>query len=183
MDISYQNPNRAWQERFGTAFEQRMTDNGTMFTRKSSSYSDDRQQLFDLINEERKKNGITPLIKNNLLDISSNQKLLEQEKYSLRGHDSPSGKSTKDWFKMVNFKGNLQGENLAMGAINFSPEDNSAVIQSWLNSKAGHKELMLSPDFSEIGMARRGKFIVVHFGGNATSSKDVYKKYGAFMKK
>ena len=170
IDI-YQNPNRAWQE---------MVVPSERASQQVSRYSDDRQQLFESINAERAKMRIQPLKRSGILDVSSNQKIIDQMQYNQRGHESPSGKTTADWFKLVGYKGNLRGENLAMGSQDFIPEDNLAVIQSWLNSKAGHKEIMLSSDFSEVGIAKKGKFIAVHFGGNAND--DAKKKYKAYMR-
>lgn len=171
MDI-YQNPNRAWQE---------LVVPSEKASQQMSHYPDDRQQLLDSINAERIKNKVQPLKRSGILDVSTNQKLIDQTRYNQRGHESPSGKSTGDWFKMVGYKGNLRGENLAMGSQDFISEDIPATIQSWLNSKAGHKEIMLSSDFSDVGIAKQGKFIVVHFGGNGTL-QDVQRRYKAYIK-
>src|SRR3990167_6558186 len=165
---TYQNPNRAWQE---------MVVPSQKASQQMPRYSDDRQQLLDMMNQERIKVGAKPLTRSGILDTSTNQKLIDQTKVNQRGHDSPSGKSTGDWFKMVGYKGNLRAENLAMGSQDFLSEDMPAVIQSWLNSKAGHKEILLSLDLNDVGIARKGKFLVAHFGGNATNSQEVKKRY------
>ncbi len=47
------------------------------------------------------------------------------------------------------------GENLAQGGRNFTSR---AIVDCWLNSKAGHREYMLSPRVTKagVGVARRG---------------------------
>ena len=65
------------------------------------------------------------------------------------------------------------GENLAMGGRNFSPR---AIVNCWLNSKAGHREFLLSSRVRKagVGIAKsRGKtFVAWAFSSEAPSYPD-----------
>lgn len=103
-------------------------------------------KVHDLINYERKKRGIpTVYWSRQMAQLAQSQanycarvgRLVHSNRFAFQG-----------------------GENLAEGGSNFSPR---AIVDCWLNSKAGHREYLLSPRAKKagVGIAKsRGKTFV-----------------------
>lgn len=117
--------------------------------------------IFELVNEQRKKNNISPLIINQKLVQAANNKADDLLKNKYFGHDSVDGKKTfSTWIKETGYQYSFVGENLAS---NF--KNNTSIIKAWLNSLS-HKENLLNKNFTETGIAvkNNGKIIVQIFG-------------------
>ncbi len=124
------------------------------------------EDIIFLANEERKKQGLETLAKNEKLMQSALQKALDMKNNHYFDHVSPDG--IQPWFfaEKVGYKYSTMGENLAEGF--FSAQ---SVHQAWMNSP-GHRENILSASFEEIGVAivdfeengLRSYLIVQHFG-------------------
>ena len=63
-------------------------------------------------------------------------------------HVSPEGVRLTGRLEAVNYSAEEAGENLAIG--NDLPSD---VVKAWMNSEP-HRDNLLNPDFTEIGIAR-----------------------------
>jgi len=92
-------------------------------------------KVHDLINYERKKRGIpTAYWSREMAKLAQSQ-----ANYCAKvGHLVHSSRFA--------FRG---GENLAQGGSNFSPR---AIVNTWLSSRAGHREYLLSPRVKKMGV-------------------------------
>jgi len=98
----------------------------------------------DLINDLRKEHGLSPLVSNQSLMMAArfkSQSMSDLNYYSHEGvYDSPTNLAA-----VFGFSGGV-GENLYRG-----PTSPIWAVHGW-NLSPGHRELMLSPDFTEIGV-------------------------------
>lgn len=106
------------------------------------------QELLLLTNKERQNNGIVPLAFNEKLTDAAEKKADDMFEYSYWAHNSPTGKTPWVFIKSSGYKYVYAGENLARGFS--TPED---VIKAWMTSSAGHRENMLSSNYSDVGFA------------------------------
>lgn len=133
--------------------------------------------LFDLINQERKKMGLSTLRENPTLENAAYLKakdILEKDYFS---HWSPEGKSPWYWFEISGYNYQSAGENLAIGFL-----DSEEVFNAWMNSPS-HKANILSPNFVEMGISvLKGEFqgnevfVVVQLFGNPKISEAAVKE-------
>lgn len=130
-----------------------------------------RTQIIDKVNEERRKAGAKPLTYNVYLESSAQQYAIDMAEQGFFGHVSPSGQTLKDRVGATGYydrsfskdcdciKGYTFGENIARGQK--SAED---VMTAWMKSPS-HKEAILNPDYTDIGVGVFGGLWVQHFGG------------------
>lgn len=107
----------------------------------------DRQQLIDLTNRAREKNGLAPLKENTDLDKAAALKAQNMFAENYWAHFAPSGKSPWDFILGAGYKFTFAGENLAKNFYS-SPD----VVAAWMASPA-HRDNLLSPNYKDIGMA------------------------------
>lgn len=118
-------------------------------------------------NLERVKNGASALTVNTKLNASAELKAKDLFAKQYFEHVSPSGRDITDLAGDVGYAYLLIGENLALG--NF--ENDEALVAAWMASP-GHRENILNPRYSDIGVAvLKGTFegrvtwvAVQHFG-------------------
>lgn len=116
-------------------------DNGTSGENKPLSYA---EQVVKLVNEERTKAGLSPLIMDEDLTSAANVRAKEiKQKFS---HTRPDGSSFSTVLtdQGIRFRGS--GENIAWGQK--SPEQ---VMNDWMNSD-GHRANILNKNFKNIGV-------------------------------
>lgn len=104
-------------------------------------------EVLVLVNQERQLAGQAPL----LLDTGAEKAAKAHSEDMLgRGyfnHDTPEGWSHVDRLSMLGVTGfNMSGENIARGQTTAAQ-----VMSDWMNSQ-GHKENILRPEFTHIGM-------------------------------
>lgn len=125
-----------------------------------------------LSNKNREDAKLPVLAYNPLLEEAAR---LKAEDMKIRGyfaHVSPDGIDPWHWIKTAGYDYEYAGENLA---INFS--DSADVTKAWMDSP-GHRENILSSNFTEVGVAtvkgyingRKTVFVVQMFG---SPSKDM----------
>jgi uncharacterized protein YkwD len=131
-----------------------------------------KQQIIDLTNKEREKNGFPVLKENNLLDKAAEDKAKNMFEEDYWAHNSPKGETPWLWMKNEGYSYVYAGENLARGFYN-----SDDVVAAWMASKEGHKENLLSGNFTEIGVAAEDGILngekttlVVQMFGNQTSA-------------
>jgi uncharacterized protein YkwD len=107
-----------------------------------------RQQIIDLTNKEREKNGSQELKENSQLDKAAEDKARNMFEENYWAHNSPKGETPWVWIKNDGYDYVYAGENLARGFYN-----SNDVVAAWMASKEGHKENLLSTNFQEIGIA------------------------------
>ncbi len=130
-----------------------------------------RTQIVTLVNIERLKAGLRPLIYNTKLEESAQRYAEEMAKEGFFGHTSPSGLTLKDRVAVTGYysqsfsadckciKGFTLGENLGRGQ-----KTADEVMADWMKS-ANHRAAILSPDYGDIGVGVSAGIWVEHFGG------------------
>ena len=103
------------------------------------------QQVVDLVNGERAKEGLAPLVLDNTLSQAAQVRAGEiQTSFS---HTRPNGKNFATAIKEAGATYRTAGENIAWGQK--TPEE---VVKAWMNS-AGHRKNIMSSSYGKIGVA------------------------------
>ena len=119
------------------------TDKPSASVTNTSTYE---QQVIDLINEIRVKNGLSPLTENTALSRCAKAKSQDMHDKRYFSHQSPTYGSPFDMMKQFGITYRTAGENIAMGQT--TPQ---AVVNAWMNSE-GHRANILNASFTQIGM-------------------------------
>ncbi|TXK74140.1 LysM peptidoglycan-binding domain-containing protein [Paenibacillus sp. N3.4] len=109
----------------------------------SSSYAD---QVVALVNQERTKAGLKPLTVNKSLSGMALDKAKDMYNNHYFDHTSPTYGSPFDMMTTYGIHYGYAGENIANGQK--TPQD---VMTAWMNS-SGHRQNILSPNFTQIGV-------------------------------
>ncbi|MDP3993529.1 MAG: CAP domain-containing protein [Candidatus Doudnabacteria bacterium] len=105
------------------------------------------QNLILLLNQEREKNGLGHLQTNPLLEKAAYAKAEDMLENGYFAHTAPDGTKPWDFIKSAGLPYLFAGENLA---INYT---NAYELTHDLMQSAAHRDNLLSPVFSEIGIA------------------------------
>jgi uncharacterized YkwD family protein len=117
----------------------------TPSTSTNSVISAYEKQVADLVNAERKKAGLKPLILDTKLSEVAGIKSADMQKRGQMSHTGTYG----DPFQMMKHFGityKSAGENIAQGQR--TPQE---VMNAWMNSQ-GHRANILNPSFTHIGV-------------------------------
>jgi uncharacterized YkwD family protein len=112
----------------------------------SSAVSAFEQQVVELTNQERAKNGLPALKLDVELSKVARDKSKDMQSKNYFSHTSPTYGSPFDMMKAYGISYKAAGENIAMGQR--SPQE---VVQAWMNSQ-GHRENIMNPNFTHIGV-------------------------------
>ena len=107
----------------------------------------DTAVLFRLVNDERMKAGLQPLLRDDQLDKGALAKCDDMVAKDYWAHNAPDG--TEPW-KFIDDTGVTYlkaGENLA-----YDMGSNSETVNSWMSSP-GHKENILNKSYTDVGYA------------------------------
>lgn len=104
--------------------------------------------VLELTNKERAAQGLQPLKENSKLRKAAAAKLADMLKQQYFEHVSPDGKAPADVVSAAGYEYVIVGENLAEGDF----ANNADLVTGWMNSK-GHRENILHPKYTEIGIA------------------------------
>lgn len=104
-------------------------------------------QVVNLVNQERSKAGLRPLTSNSALTAMALDKAKDMYNNGYFDHTSPTYGSPFDMMSKYGIRYSYAGENIAKGQQ--TPE---AVMKAWMNS-TGHRQNILSPNFTQIGVA------------------------------
>lgn len=133
--------------------EKPQTDSGTGQTADTNtSAQNDKEQLtyaqqvVKLVNEERAKEGLTPLTIDTKVEAAANVRA--RETTSSFSHTRPNGTSFSTALKEQNVTYRMCGENIAYGQK--SPEE---VVKAWMSSP-GHRANIMNEKFTTIGVGR-----------------------------
>lgn len=102
----------------------------------------DEREAFDLVNAERIKNGLKPLVINDELQNVARIKAKDMVDNNYFSHTSPIYGSPFDMIKNFGILYKTAGENIAGNS------SNSAAVKAWMNSE-GHKSNILNSSFTE----------------------------------
>lgn len=123
----------------------------------ASSYAD---QVVNLVNQERAKAGLKPLAIDKPLAAMALDKAKDMYQNRYFDHTSPSYGSPFDMMKSYGIRYTYAGENIAMGQRN--PQE---VMNGWMNSP-GHRQNILNPNYTKIGVAYYQNYWVQEFIAN-----------------
>jgi uncharacterized YkwD family protein len=112
----------------------------------TSTLSAYEQEVVDLTNQERAKNGLAALKVDTTLSKLAREKSRDMSVNGYFSHTSPTYGSPFDMMKQYGITYRAAGENIAMGQR--TPEE---VVQAWMNSE-GHRKNILSSNFTHIGV-------------------------------
>lgn len=131
----------------------------------------DTNKVLQLINAERKKEKLPPLMMNNRLTSASFKKAQDMHDKNYWSHFAPDGTSPWYFIQQAGFNYNYAGENLAKNFI--CSED---MVQAWMNSPT-HRENIMRKEFNEIGITvgstQEGRPLIVTMFGN---EKNIQKR-------
>ncbi|PYI52970.1 SafA/ExsA family spore coat assembly protein [Paenibacillus flagellatus] len=105
------------------------------------------QQVVTLVNQERAKAGLRPLASDAALTAMALDKAKDMYHNGYFDHTSPTYGSPFDMMRSYGIRYTYAGENIAKGQR--TPQE---VMNAWMNS-AGHRQNILSPNFTKIGVA------------------------------
>ena len=115
-------------------------------------------EVFILVNNFRKENDLSELVRSDYLDNSAKLKANDMVNRNYFDHEGPNGESP--WYFMYN-PGNMYesvGENLSKD-FDSALDAHDALIGSYK-----HRIIMLNGDFTEIGIGINNNILVQHFG-------------------
>ncbi|MFB4164356.1 CAP domain-containing protein [Alteribacillus sp. JSM 102045] len=115
-------------------------------TQQGDEGSDAEQQVIELTNQEREKNGLSPLEADSQVAEAAQAKSEDMAENNYFAHNSPTYGSP---FNMLNDFGvdyTAAAENIAAGQQ--TPEE---VVQAWMNSE-GHRKNILNEEVTHIGV-------------------------------
>ncbi|ABO48631.1 Allergen V5/Tpx-1 family protein [Desulforamulus reducens MI-1] len=112
----------------------------------ASFMNDFQKQVVDLVNAERAKYGLKPVVAKE--DLTKVAQVKAQDMYQSRyfSHYSPNYGSPFDLMRKFGISYTAAGENIAMGQ-----KTAAQVMQDWMNS-SGHRANILNANYNEIGV-------------------------------
>lgn len=113
-------------------------------------YSDSElDQIAKIVNQKREVAGLKPLLQSPKLDAIAAQRAADMQSNAYYAHKSPNGQYFNDLMTDQGISFTYACENLNL-AEEASPEK---FVDSWLESKAGHRECLLSKSHVSAGYA------------------------------
>jgi len=103
--------------------------------------------ILKVVNQDRAGSGARPLLANDVLQMAAEAKAADIFANGYFAHTSPGGKQAWDFIKEQGFAYDFAGENLA---INYT---NSYELEKDFLASPSHRDNLLSPLFTEIGIA------------------------------
>nr|WP_201716271.1 CAP domain-containing protein [Rossellomorea arthrocnemi] len=113
---------------------------------QSGQLSQFEQQVVELTNQERAKQGLPALKVDTELSKVAREKSRDMQANNYFSHTSPTYGSPFDMMKQFGIEYSSAGENIAMGQK--TPEE---VVQAWMNSE-GHRKNIMSSNYTHIGV-------------------------------
>lgn len=113
---------------------------------ESSALHAFEKRVGELVNAERAKAGLKPLVLDESLSLKAREKSRDMAKNNYFSHNSPTYGTPFEMMQSMGITYRSAGENIAMGQR--SPE---AVVEAWMNSP-GHRTNILSPSFTHLGV-------------------------------
>ena len=136
---------------------------GSSNTTNTSALTADELEVFNLINEQRTKNGLSALKINSEVQNVARIKAKDMVNNNYFSHTSPTYGSPFDMLNSFKVSYKTAGENIAGNS------SNSAAVTAWMNS-SGHKANILNSSFNYTGVgvvngSKYGKIYVQMFIG------------------
>lgn len=122
-------------------------------------------KVLELVNQERAKAGVAPLVINNKLSKMAQIKAEDIFEHNYWGHTSPIYGSPSEMAKAFGITNKGCGENLCWYAD--TPEE---AVTSWMGSE-GHKANILNPKYTQIGL---GVYASKQYGSKVWVQEFIY---------
>jgi len=107
------------------------------------------ENLLKLVNAERAKVGVKPLKLDERLNRSAKMKVDDMVKYQYLAHKNHDGTRGTDYIAKV--VGSVECPMISENASGGTYDTGDDIVQSYMNSKRGHKEAILNPQAKLIG--------------------------------
>ncbi|BFV55204.1 hypothetical protein KCMC57_up03080 [Kitasatospora sp. CMC57] len=124
-----------------------------------------QQQVLDLVNTERSKNGCGPVKANSKLQAAAQGHSDDMAARNFFSHTNPDGNGPQPRIEAAGYRWSTWGENIARGQ-----QDAAAVMDAWMKSP-GHRANILNCAFTEMGLgthfASGGPWWTQNFGAPA----------------
>ena len=117
--------------------------------------------IFNLVNQERIKAGVKPLIRDARLDGSAQQKASDMNYSNYFSHVNPDT-AIHGYELIPDDVCKYRSENISHYMPPYAGNGNIIVVGNWYNSKS-HHDAMLDPKYDISGIAISGDKIVQHF--------------------
>lgn len=132
-------------------------------TQTSSSMNSDEKEVFNLINQQRKNNGLTELKVDEEVQRVARIKAEDMVTNNYFSHTSPTYGSPFNMLNSFKISYKTAGENIAANS------SNTGAVNAWMNS-SGHKANILNGNFNYTGIgvvssSKYGKIFVQMFIG------------------
>ena len=132
-------------------------------TNQNTTITSDEQEVFNLINNERQKNGLSALKIDNEVQRVAKIKAQDMVNNNYFSHQSPTYGSPFDMLKSFKISYKSAGENIAGNS------SNTGAVNAWMNSP-GHRANILNSSFNYTGIgvvtgSKYGKIYVQMFIG------------------
>ena len=139
------------------------SNNNTGTNTNTSGLTSDELEVFNLINEQREKNGLTALKIDSEVQNVARIKAQDMVNNNYFSHTSPTYGSPFDMMKSFKISYKTAGENIAGNS------NNQAAVTAWMNSE-GHRANILNSSFNYTGVgvvkgSKYGKIYVQMFIG------------------
>ncbi|MEU2632397.1 CAP domain-containing protein, partial [Kitasatospora sp. NPDC007106] len=105
-----------------------------------------KQQVVQLVNQERSKVGCTPVKSDDKLELAAQRHSDDMAARNFFDHTNPDGKGPQPRIDAAGYKWSSWGENIARGQ-----RDAADVMKSWMDSP-GHKANILNCGFTDLGV-------------------------------
>lgn len=161
--VSKQYVKAVYPNRGGSSSSGNSTGGTSNTTTNTSGLTTDELEVFNLINEQRTKNGLSALKINSEVQNVARIKAQDMVKNNYFSHTSPTYGSPFDMLNSFKVSYKTAGENIAGNS------SNSAAVTAWMNS-SGHKANILNSSFNYTGIgvvngSKYGKIYVQMFIG------------------
>lgn len=121
--------------------------------------------IFNLVNNERTKAGLQPLVRDARLDATARARATDMNQRNYFSHYDPI-----DGHLMISDKTSLSGatycsassENISNGIFSDNGNFDRNVVRSWMESKL-HHDAILNASYTTTGVAINGTKVVQHF--------------------
>jgi uncharacterized protein YkwD len=147
--------------------ELKLVTAGKLYAAADAPSTSEAEMLFHLINIERSKAKLSLLRYSRHLDEAALIHAQDMERREYYSHTTPEGKGPEE---RIRDTGYFSCSDCALGwkyrwGENIGAEGSATdIIKSWLGSP-GHKQILLSPSFTEVGIGVSGDRWVADFGG------------------
>ncbi|MGZ7445082.1 CAP domain-containing protein [Paenibacillus sp. TH7-28] len=145
--------------------------------RGESGYTRDQLEALDFLNEVRAKIGVQPVTLNPVITqaAEAHAKYYNANKEDHPGIDAHSEKEGNEGFTGASVTERIRAAGWSSGGsafgevMHFKQNSSTSAVQGWLNS-AYHRDIILSPQFSEIGIGLVDGTAVGDVGGSIFAS-------------